>query len=144
MTLMKRSNDLFPTFFDDFFGRDWFFNNDPNTGSTLPSVNIKENENGYAVEMAAPGMDKKDFKVELDNNTLTISYEKEESNEDKNDEGRYTKREFNYRSFRRSFTLPNTVEADKIEAKYKEGILTLEIPKKEEAKQKPSRLISIS
>ncbi|MEP2773073.1 MAG: Hsp20/alpha crystallin family protein [Fulvivirga sp.] len=143
MTLIKRSNDMFPTFFDDFFGRDWFFNNDQQ-GSTLPSVNIKENEDGYAVEMAAPGMNKKDFKVELDNDTLTISYEKEESTENKNDEGRYTKREFNYQSFSRSFTLPNTVEADKIEAKYKDGLLTLSIPKKEEAKQKPSRLIAIS
>ncbi|WP_343030512.1 Hsp20/alpha crystallin family protein [Fulvivirga aurantia] len=139
---MKRSNDLFPTFFDDFFGRDWFANELQNR-STLPSVNIKESEDAYAVEMAAPGMDKKDFKVELDNNTLTISYEKEESNESKPEEGRYTKREFNYQSFSRSFNLPNTVEADKIEAKYKEGILTLSIPKKEEAKQKPSRLISI-
>jgi len=143
MTLIKRSNDMFPTFFDDFFGRDWFFNNDQQ-GSTLPSVNIKENEDGYAVEMAAPGMNKKDFKVELDNDTLTISYEREESTENKNDEGRYTKREFNYQSFSRSFTLPNTVEADKIEAKYKDGLLTLSIPKKEEAKQKPSRLIAIS
>lgn len=143
MTLIKRSNDMFPTFFDDFFGRDWFFNNDQQ-GSTLPSVNIKENEDGYAVEMAAPGMNKKDFKVELDNDTLTISYEKEESTENKNDEGKYTKREFNYQSFSRSFTLPNTVEADKIEAKYKDGLLTLSIPKKEEAKQKPSRLIAIS
>lgn len=143
MTLIKRSNDMFPTFFDDFFGRDWFFNNDQQ-GSTLPSVNIKEKEDNYAVEMAAPGMDKKDFKVELDNDTLTISYEKEESSEGKNDEGRYTKREFNYQSFRRSFTLPNTVEADKIKANYKDGLLTLTIPKKEEAKQKPSRLIAIS
>ena len=143
MTLMKRSNDMFPTFFDDFFGRDWFFNNEQQ-GSTLPSVNIKENEDGYAVEMAAPGMDKNDFKVALDNDTLTISYEKEESKEDKNESGRYTKREFNYQSFRRSFTLPNTIEADKIEAKYKDGLLKLSIPKKEEAKQKPSRLIAIS
>lgn len=144
MTLVKRSNDLFPTFFDDFFGRDWFVNNDLAERATMPSVNIKENEDGYEVEMAAPGMNKKDFKVELDNDTLMISYEKEERKEDKNDEGKYTKREFNYQSFRRSFTLPNTVEADKIEATYKEGLLKLSIPKKEEAKQKPSRLISIS
>ncbi|MDX1627201.1 MAG: Hsp20/alpha crystallin family protein [Fulvivirga sp.] len=141
---MKRSNDLFPTFFDDFFGRDWFFNNDLEARSTMPSVNIKENEDGYAVEMAAPGMNKKDFKVELDDNTLTISYEKEQSKQDKDDEGRFTKREFNYQSFSRSFTLPNTVESDKIEATYKDGLLKLNIPKKEEAKQKPSRMISIS
>jgi len=140
---MKRSNEMFPSFFDDFFGRDWFFDNDLNSKGTLPSVNIKENEDGYAVEMAAPGMNKDDFKVEIDNNTLTISYEKETKQEnDAND--KYTRREFNYQSFSRSFTLPNTVEANKIEAKYNEGILSLRIPKKEEAKQKPSRLISIS
>jgi len=144
MTLMKRSNDLFPTFFDDFLGRDWFFNNELTQRTTMPSVNIKEDENGYAVEMAAPGMNKKDFKVELDNDVLTISCEKEVENEAKDDNGRYTKQEFNYQSFSRSFTLPNTVEADKIEAKYADGILRLNIPKKEEAKQKPSRLISIS
>lgn len=143
MTLMKRSNEMFPSFFDDFFGRDWFFDNDLNSKGTLPSVNIKENEDGYAVEMAAPGMNKKDFKVEIDNNTLTISYEKETKSEnDRND--KFTRREFNYQSFSRSFTLPNTVEAEKIEAKYNEGILSLRIPKKDEAKQKPSRLISIS
>lgn len=144
MTLMKRSNDLFPTFFDDFLGRDWFFNNELTQRTTMPSVNIKEDENGYAVEMAAPGMNKKDFKVELDNDILTISCEKEVENEAKDDKGRYTKQEFNYQSFSRSFTLPNTVEAEKIEAKYADGILRLSIPKKEEAKQKPSRLISIS
>jgi len=140
---MKRSNEMFPSFFDDFFGRDWFFDNDLNSKGTLPSVNIKENEDGYAVEMAAPGMNKKDFKIEIDNNTLTISYEKETKSEnDRND--KFTRREFNYQSFSRSFTLPNTVEAEKIEAKYNEGILSLRIPKKDEAKQKPSRLISIS
>lgn len=140
---MKRSNDMFPTFFDDFFGRDWFYNNDVNAGATLPAVNISENDNAYTVEMAAPGMSKKDFKVELENNLLTISYEKEEKNEEK-EGGKFTKREFNYQTFRRSFTLPETVEPEKIEANYKEGILRLEIPKKEEAKQKASRLIDIS
>lgn len=142
MTLIKRSNDLFPTFFDDFFGRDWFLGNDMER-TTMPSVNIQENEDGYQVQMAAPGMNKKDFNVELDNDTLTISYEHKESKEEK-DEGRYTKREFNYQSFSRSFVLPNTIEAEKIEATYKDGILKLSIPKKEEAKKKPSRLISIS
>ncbi len=141
MTLIRRSNDLIPTFFDDFFGRDWFINNDQNTLNSMPAVNIADNAERYEVEMAAPGLSKKNFKIELDNQLLTISYEKESKTE--NAEGNYTKREFFYNSFQRSFTLPQTVESDKIEAKYADGILRLMIPKKEEAKQKPSRLISI-
>ncbi|QSE98189.1 Hsp20/alpha crystallin family protein [Fulvivirga lutea] len=142
MTLIRRSNDLFPTFFDDFFGRDWFMSNDQNTTNTMPAVNIAENADNYLVEMVAPGMNKKDFKIELDNQLLTISYEKEDSNENK--DVNYSKREFYYQSFKRSFTLPQTVESDKIKAKYDNGLLMIQIPKKEEAKQKASRLISIS
>ncbi|MEQ8926346.1 MAG: Hsp20/alpha crystallin family protein [Fulvivirga sp.] len=142
MTLIRRTNDLFPTFFDDFFGRDWFLNNDQNTANTMPAVNIAENADNYLVEMVAPGMNKKDFKIELDNQLLTISYEKEDTNENK--DVNYSKREFYYQSFKRSFTLPQTVENDKIKAKYENGLLMIQIPKKEEAKQKASRLISIS
>lgn len=142
MTLIKKSNELFPTFFDDFFGRDLFFNNDLSRTQTMPSVNIIENADAFEVEMAAPGMNKNDFKIELDNQNLTISYEKKE--EENKQEKQYTKREFYYQAFQRSFTLPQTVESEKIKAKYNDGILTLLIPKKEEAKQKPSRLIAIS
>ncbi|UII28070.1 Hsp20/alpha crystallin family protein [Fulvivirga maritima] len=142
MTLIRRPNDLFPTFFDDFLSRDLF--NISGESNTMPAVNIKESDGDFQVEVAAPGADKKDFKVEVDNNVLTISYEKEVKNEEKNDEGKFTKREFNYQSFRRSFTLPSTVVGDKIEAKYTDGILKLSIPKKEEAKTATSRLIEIS
>lgn len=143
MTLIKRSNDLFPSLFDDFFGRDWL-NRDVASGSTMPAVNLKEDENNFEVELAAPGMNKNDFKIELDNNVLTISCEKEEKREEKDEKGQYARREFNYRSFKRSFTLPNTIESDKINAKYADGILKLTIPKKEEAKKRASRQISIS
>lgn len=142
MTLIKRSNDLLPTFFDDFFGRDWFLNNDLNQTNTLPAVNIIDNADNFEVEMVAPGLEKKHFKVELDNQLLTISYEKNDSSE--KNEKNYTKREFSYTSFQRSFTLPQIVESDKIKAKYNDGLLTVLIPKKEEAKQRPSRMISIS
>ncbi|MBL3654722.1 Hsp20/alpha crystallin family protein [Fulvivirga sediminis] len=142
MTLIRRTNDLFPTFFDDFLSRDMF--NFSGSNATMPAVNIKESESDFQVEVAAPGANKKDFKVEVDNNLLTISYEKEVKNEEKNDEGKFTKREFNYQSFQRSFTLPSTVLGDKIEAKYTDGILALSIPKKEEAKTATSRLIEIS
>ncbi len=142
MTLIKRTNDLFPTLFDDNFGRDLFLNNGFNSFNSAPAVNVKEAADNYEVEMAAPGMNKKDFKIELDNQLLTISYEKEETENSK--EENYSKREFSYNSFQRSFTLPKTVESDKIKATYNDGILRLNIPKKEEAKDKPARLISIN
>lgn len=143
MTLVKRSNDLFPSLLDDFFGRDWF-NSGQTAGSTMPAVNLKEDENNFEVELAAPGMSKNDFKIELDNNLLTISCEKEERHEEKGEKGQYARREFNYRSFQRSFNLPNTIESDKINARYTDGILKLTIPKKEEAKKRAARQIEIS
>lgn len=110
------------------------------TGS--PRTNIRETDDEFLVEMAAPGMKREDFHVELDNDMLKIWTEKEQTNEDNNDS--YTRREFSYESFLRSFYLPNTVEADKIKAKYEDGMLRLMIPKKEEAKRKPPRTIKIS
>ena len=142
MTLIRRTNNLFPTLFDDNFGRDLFLNNGFNSFNSAPAVNVKEAADNYEVEMAAPGMNKKDFKIELDNQVLTISYEMEEAENSK--EENYSKREFSYSSFQRSFTLPKTVENDKIKATYTDGILRLNIPKKEEAKDKPARLISIN
>lgn len=142
MTLIRRTNDLFPTFFDDFFGRDLFEGNRTGLSQTMPAVNIKETADDYVVEMVSPGLNKKDFKVELDNQTLTISYEKEVSNN--NEEENYTKKEFSYSSYQRSFTIPKSVESNKIEANYKDGILSITIPKKEEAKKQASRLIAIS
>lgn len=145
MSLVKFSNP-FPTWFDRFFENDlfdWSNRNFSETNTTLPSVNIKENKDGFDVEMAAPGLDKKDFTVELNNNILTISSEKKLDKETKDDE-QFTRREYSYQSFSRSFTLPNTVENDKINAKYQNGILKIHIPKKEEAKPKPIKQIAIS
>lgn len=150
MTLVKRNGNLlntFPMLFDDFFNRDlmnWRTNNFSDTNTTIPAVNIKETAENYAVEVAAPGMTKKDFKVELDGNVLTISSEKT-NRESENEGERYARREFSYQAFQRSFTLQkDVVDIDKIEAKYENGLLLLLIPKKEEAKQKPPRLIQIS
>lgn len=144
MSIIRR-NELFPALFDDFFAKD-LWGNTPNssTNTTVPAVNIRENKDSYEVEMAAPGMTKNDFKVELDGNMLTITSQKQDEKELKDGE-RYTKREFSYQSFERSFQLSkDVVDADKIEAKYQNGVLHLVIPKKEEVKQKPPRQIQIS
>lgn len=151
-TLMKR-NGYSPStnLFEDFPSRglvDWLdaagFGRTTES-STLPSVNIAETGNDFRVEMAVPGMQKENFKVELDNNTLTIQAEASGNSEEAAREYvYYARREFSYRDFKRSFYLPNTVENDKIEAKYQDGILRLIIPKREEAKQKPVKTIQIS
>lgn len=137
---------VFDRFFDDFFVKD-FFENDwkPAWGErfSTPAVNVKENENGFELEVAAPGFDKKDFNIEVDNGVLTISSEKKEEKEEKDDK-KYTRKEFHYASFKRTFRLPeNIVEDEKINAKYEDGILKLFVPKKEEAKPQPARTIKI-
>jgi HSP20 family protein len=133
--------------FDDFFSRDLWnrgLTNNSSTNTTIPAVNIKETTEAFVVEMAAPGMKKEDFRVELDGNNLTITSEMQNETDVKEGE-RYTRREFSYQSFERSFTLPkNVVDVDQINAKYENGVLHLLIPKREEAKQKPPRFIEIN
>ena len=147
MTLVKRTgrSELLPSIWNNFFNNDLFNweNNFINSGNTLPAVNIKEKPDSFSVEMAAPGMDKKDFKIEIDGSALTISSEKQHESEEKEGEN-FNRKEFSYQSFYRTFHLPKeVVNADKIVAKYENGILRLEIPKKEEVKQKPARLINV-
>jgi HSP20 family protein len=133
--------------FDDFFTRDragWGMNNSE-TNTTIPAVNIRETNDNFEVEMAAPGMNKEDFKVELDGNQLTISSESKKEQQETDEQHRYSRQEFSYQSFQRSFTLPkDVVDADKIQAKYNNGVLQLTIPKKEEVKKRPPRMIEIS
>jgi HSP20 family protein len=149
MSLVKFSpSTLFPSsvlpgLMENFFGRDMFdLTNRALGDSTLPAVNIRETSNDFLVEVAAPGMKKDDFKVTLENNLLTISSQKEEQNEEQ--EGNYTRQEFRYHSFSRSFGMPSTADSDRIKAKYHDGVLSIQIPKKEEAKQKPPKQIQIS
>jgi HSP20 family protein len=147
MTLVKRNgrSEFTPSIWNNFFNND-LFNWDSNfadSGASIPAVNIKEKPDSFTVEMAAPGMDKKDFKIEIDGSALTISSEKRNESEEKDGEN-YNRKEFSYQSFYRTFHLPKeVVNADKIEAKYENGLLHLEIPKREEAKQKPARLIDV-
>lgn len=149
-SLIRRNRNLFPSFSrfwddDDFFNRgliNWATSNFSDT--TLPAVNIKETDDSYEVEMAAPGMKKDDFKIELDNNILTISSEKSEESEEGNGSEKYNRREFSYQSFQRSFNLPKeVVDEDKIEAHYRDGVLQLSIPKKEKAKHRKPKKIEI-
>lgn len=126
---------------EDWFGKDlhstlqgW------NHSFTTPAVNIKESPDSFVVEMAAPGMKKSDFHVSFENNLLVIRSEVQEST---NEDEKYTRREFGYYSFQRTFSLPDTVDGEKIKAQYTDGVLMLTIPKKEEARQKPARVIQI-
>jgi HSP20 family protein len=148
MSLIKRTGNTFPAIlalFDDFFSRElfnWGNNNFSATSTTIPSVNIRETNDTYEVEVAAPGMDKRDFKITLDGNLLTISSAREQQAEKK--DGNYTRREFSYQSFRRSFEMPkDVVDESGINARYENGLLHLTVPKKEEAKQKEPRIIEV-
>ncbi len=150
MTLAKISTNWFPSvpsLLDRFFEgdlMDWNSTNFAATNSTLPAVNVKENDNEYLIDVAAPGMEKDDFNLNYDNGKLVISSEKKDEKEEKDDE-KITRREFSYQSFQRSFTVPESVvEADKISAKYNSGILHVILPKRKEIKPKPARQIEIS
>ena len=125
-----------PSLFDNFF-KPWnelfddtrFFNR----VATIPSVNITENSSHYNVALAAPGLKKDDFKIDVDGNMLTISSEKEEKKEEKDE--RYTRKEYSFSSFARSFTLPEDVKEEAIEANYENGVLNLKLPRKENGKK---------
>lgn len=140
--MLARINKRFPTFFEDLIGREFlpdFY--ETNGFKSLPAVNIVEGDDSFTIEVAAPGLEKKDFHVDLENNCLTISSEKEQKSEETNE--KYARKEFSYSTFRRSFTLPETVNSEKIQASHKDGILFVKIPKKDEAKVKPARQISV-
>jgi len=151
---LTKFNGNFPSLIDEFFGRDMdqLFNfNRPSSGgplsrvgSNVPAVNIREDDEQYALEVAAPGMRKEDFKVMLEDGVLTVSTEHKHEHETKDGQGNYTKREFSYHSFSRSFRLPDSCEQERIQARYLDGVLHLEIPKKEEAKRKAPRQIQIA
>jgi HSP20 family protein len=134
-TLAKRSERM-PSFFDDFFSKPLFDLIDggfPSKRINVPAVNITERKDDYLVSMAAPGLKKEDFKIDVEGNMLTISSENEEENEET--EEKFTRQEYSYSSFERSFTLPDEVNKDRIDAHYQDGVLKIVLPKKEEAKK---------
>ena len=145
MTLVTTNYPSFSSLFDEFFNTemsDWKRHNYSDSDTTLPKVNVKEDDHGFEVEMAAPGMKKSDFNIKLEDNVLSISSEKTDDKED--DKVNYSRKEFSYQSFFRSFNLPDIADSNKVKASYENGILKISIPKKEEAKPRPPKMISVS
>ncbi len=137
MTIVKHKpiNSLFDEFFNNFpatWGKDY------NQGWSVPPVNIHETADGYHLELNAPGRNKEDFKVSVENGLLSISFEKKEEAEQK--DYKTIRREFSYKSFKRSFSIDDNINADGIQAKYENGVLKLYLPKKEEVKQSPKQI----
>ncbi|SOD78228.1 Hsp20/alpha crystallin family protein [Spirosoma fluviale] len=138
-TLVRYNN--FPTFFNPFHSRP-VINRYYNTTPNVPAVNVKENEAGFLLELAAPGLKKEDLKINVENNKLTIGYQ----SETKTDEtaNKFTRHEFGFTSFERSFRLPKSVNADAIKAAYTDGILTVELPKVEVKEEKLVKEIAVA
>ena len=141
---LSRSSERTPSVFDDFF-KPWneWFGNGGSWGRVMdvPAVNITEEKDAYKVSLAAPGMKKGDFKIDINGNLLTISAEKEESKEEK--EKKFTRKEYSYSSFSRCFTLPDKVNQEKIDAKYEDGVLKISLPRKEGAKKPAAKHIAV-
>ncbi|MGF1557543.1 MAG: Hsp20/alpha crystallin family protein [Flavobacteriaceae bacterium] len=141
MSIVKRNNLVFPALMNEIFKPDWFGGME-NLASPVPAANIKANEKDFELELAVPGRKKEDFNIEIEKDVLTISFEVK--TEETENTATYTRREFSLRSFKRAFTLPDSVDVDKIDAAYVDGILKFTLPKKEEALPKPKRLIELS
>jgi HSP20 family protein len=141
---LSKTKGSIPVVFDDFF-KPWneWFENGSFWGRTMsiPAVNITENKDDFQVSLAVPGMKKDDFKIDVDGTMLTISSEKEESKEEK--DKKFTRKEYNYSSFSRSFTLPEEINQEKIEASYEDGVLKILLPRKEEAKKFTAKKIAV-
>lgn len=140
MTIIRRTNTWLPSVFNDFFGNEWVTNN-----KSVPAINIQQNEDGFTVEVAAPGMTKEDCNVSVDeDNNLVICFEKKNESEEKDKKGTYLRREFSYTQFTRKMILPDNVVNEKIAAKVENGVLTVDIPTiKEEEKVSKVKQIDI-
>ena len=144
MALIKRHKHEAP-FVNSIFNELWDMNDffgGKKLGSRLPSVNVSETHDSYLVELAAPGLSKKDFNISLENGCLSISTQKEESKEEKKKD--YTRREYSFNEFERSFTLPDSVDKDAVQAKYKDGVLSIALEKTAKAKKEEPKTIAIN
>lgn len=135
--MMRRTNDgWMPDIFNDFFDNSWM----ERPTYTAPAINVMENEQEYEVELAAPGLDKEDFKVHVDaENNLHIEMEKKSENKEGKKHGRYLRREFSYEKFQQALLLPDDVDTEKIEASVEKGVLCVHLPKKQKVSPTESR-----
>ena len=141
----NRNYEGFPVynnFFDNFLNNDYSGCYYDSNSKRVPAANIIEGKDDFRIELAVPGMSKKDFKINLDKNILTVEGGKEIKNEENIE--KFTRKEFSYNVFKRSFKLIDSVDSGKIDAKYSDGVLNIIIPKREEAKEKPIREIKVS
>ena len=139
--MMRKNQSWLPDIFNDFFDTEWM----EKTNATAPAINVVEHDNGYAVEVAAPGMTKEDFNVHIDEeNNLVISMEKKTENKEEKKEGRYLRREFSYSKFQQTMILPDDVDKEKISAQVENGVLNIDLPKfSEQEKEKAKRFIDV-
>lgn len=140
MHLIKKPIAQFPSFFDELFFPNFRLKS-PNRLPEVPSVNIKDTDKDFELSLVAPGLTRDAFKLELDEGVLTISSEIEDKETQNNDQ--FTLREYKYGSFSRSFTLPDSINLEKIEAQYKDGVLLVSLPKRKEALKIPKKLIEV-
>jgi HSP20 family protein len=140
MNLIRKQNTWYPSIMDDFFNTNWNFDI-PTYSNSLPAVNVKEADKEFLLQIASPGLTKEDFEVSFEDNVLSIEVlKKDDVKANNNDFSRF---EFDYNSFKRSFTIPESVEILKIEASYLNGVLNINLPKKKEAHPLPKKLIKI-
>ena len=138
MVPVRRNQTWLPDIFNDFFDNDWMVR----TNATAPAINVLENENSYEIEVAAPGKNKEDFKVHIDENgNLAIEMEKKVDEKDEKKNGHYLRREFSYSKFQQTMVLPDDVQRDKISAKVEHGVLNVIIPKVEKAKPEDNKRV---
>lgn len=137
---IKKSNQNFPSFFSSFFNDQHFFKEWKEL--SIPPVNIKETATNYSLEFAAPGMKKEDFKINLTDNILSVSSESQ--NEEVEESDNYTRKEFSYQTFNRSFSLPETIDLESIDASYNDGLLNINILKKEKEELKTDKTIKVN
>lgn len=140
MPAKKSSQNWLPSVFNDFFGNEWI----AKASASMPAVNIKETPTEYTVDIAAPGLTKDDFKVKVnDDNQLVVTVQKKTEKEDKDEKGKYLRREFGYTEFQQTMILPDNIEKDKIQAKAENGVLSIDIPKKPVAPSEGSKDIEV-
>ena len=141
---LVKLGERMPSVFNDFFKpwNEWFDNSSLDLTMNVPAVNITEQKDQYVVSLAAPGLKKDDFKIDVDGNMLTLSSEKEENKEEK--DKKFTRKEYSYSSFSRCFTLPEEIKQEKIEAKYENGILKISLPRTEAANKPSAKHIAVN